>query len=132
MFVATLQLLIQAVQSLVGTPKKADLTYITIAIICFTVFAKLILFAFCRLQKNSPSAIALAQGKRNPIVIHPLDHRNDVLSNTFGVATALLGFYVRWWIDPTGSIIMSLYIMSNWFRTGFGKFAYLFTYESPC
>jgi divalent metal cation (Fe/Co/Zn/Cd) transporter len=51
------------------------------------------------------------------------DHRNDILSNTFGLAAAIIGaqFPIQaWWVDPVGGIVIGLYIMQNWFRIGIG------------
>jgi divalent metal cation (Fe/Co/Zn/Cd) transporter len=53
------------------------------------------------------------------------DHRNDLLINGFGVATSVLGAEVIWWIDPMGSIILSILISFLWLKTAYTKFQLL-------
>lgn len=108
MFVATLQLITTSVQDLVSQRSDISITIPVIVIMCFTIVSKLVLYLYCRVYASNSSVNALAQ-----------DHRNDVLSNSFGVATAFLGYYYFWWLDPLGAIVIGLYIMVNWFRTGY-------------
>lgn len=49
-----------------------------------------------------------------------------MVSNGVGVAAALIAFYFVWWTDAVGAIIIGLYIMVNWFRTGYSNFKFLF------
>ena len=61
------------------------------------------------IQMTDPTLEALAQ-----------DHWNDALSNTVA-AVALLVVYKNhhlWFVDPTGAILISLYIVHSWFVTG--------------
>ncbi len=76
-----------------------------------TIVLKIGLFIFCKTVKDSVSVDALAQ-----------DHRNDVVTNVFGLITAVVGHYWVWYIDPLGGIFIGLYIMQNWFRTGFSNY----------
>lgn len=43
----------------------------------------------------------------------------DVLSNSIGLLSALLGHRVPggWWMDPCGAIAIALYTIINWSRT---------------
>ncbi|XVE98999.1 hypothetical protein REPUB_Repub03eG0158200 [Reevesia pubescens] len=45
------------------------------------------------------------------------DHLFDVITNSIGLATAVLAIHFRWWIDPTGAIIIAIYTMGTWART---------------
>jgi len=45
------------------------------------------------------------------------DHRNDVICNTFGATTALLGHYVWKYMDPIGGLCVSLILMFSWGTT---------------
>eukprot|EP01120_Amphizonella_sp_Union-15-10_P005778 TRINITY_DN1758_c0_g1_i1.p1 TRINITY_DN1758_c0_g1~~TRINITY_DN1758_c0_g1_i1.p1 ORF type:complete len:485 (-),score=89.69 TRINITY_DN1758_c0_g1_i1:30-1484(-) len=109
MFTATLQILVEAVRTLTGGEENQNLDISTSTMILFgvTIISKFLLFIFCN-QFENISAQALAQ-----------DHRNDVILNTLAACTGVMGFYVLWWIDAVGGIIIGLYIMQNWFRTGF-------------
>jgi len=115
MFTVTFQLITQSAQVLASGHADINLSKSTIIIICTVIVAKTILFLYCWLQRGvSLSVDALAQ-----------DHRNDIMTNSFGVATAILGYYYLWWIDSLGAIVIGSYIMVNWFRTGFGYFSSL-------
>ncbi|KAI9161547.1 hypothetical protein LWI28_018509 [Acer negundo] len=45
------------------------------------------------------------------------DHFFDVITNSIGLATAVLAIKFYWWIDPMGAIIIALYTMGNWANT---------------
>ena len=45
------------------------------------------------------------------------DHRNDVATNTVGLASAMLGDRLFFWIDPLGAILLAMYIIYNWSET---------------
>ncbi|KAI0445437.1 cation efflux family-domain-containing protein [Xylaria telfairii] len=53
------------------------------------------------------------------------DHRNDLLINGFGILTSVGGSKLVWWIDPLGSIILSLIIICIWTHTAFQEFKLL-------
>ncbi|KAL4309608.1 hypothetical protein GQ457_01G007960 [Hibiscus cannabinus] len=76
-----------------------------IGIMVFVTLVKFILMVYCRQFKNE-IVRAYAQ-----------DHFFDVVTNSVGLATAVLAIHFKWWIDPTGAIIIALYTMSTWART---------------
>ncbi|XP_022943489.1 metal tolerance protein 9-like [Cucurbita moschata] len=45
------------------------------------------------------------------------DHFFDVITNSIGLATALLAIKFYWWLDPLGAILIALYTISNWAKT---------------
>ncbi|KAL5811518.1 hypothetical protein ACOSQ4_028086 [Xanthoceras sorbifolium] len=45
------------------------------------------------------------------------DHFFDVITNSVGLAAAVLAIRFYWWIDPVGAIIIALYTMGNWANT---------------
>lgn len=65
--------------------------------VCVTV-VKFVLMVYCRRFKNE-IVRAYAQ-----------DHLFDVVTNSVGLAAAVLAVHYYWWIDPTGAIIVSSYI----------------------
>ena len=79
-------------------------------------------FCFFWSVSGSSSVEALAQ-----------DHRNDVISNSVTIATALVAFYKPevWWLDPAGGIAIGVYIMIIWLRTGFLTMRMLTGYVAP-
>ena len=111
MFTATLQLLLSSIQVLIEQELELNVDMWTLIVLFTTIVLKLVLWLYCRTVGDSEAVNALT-----------VDHRNDVVSNIFGVTTALLGYHVRWWIDPLGAVFISLYLMFIWARTGFCKF----------
>ena len=77
-----------------------------IIIMAMTVFIKLACWFWSRLIKNS-SVQALAQ-----------DAMTDVVFNIFSIIFPLIGYYASlWWLDATGGLLLSLYVILNWSRT---------------
>jgi divalent metal cation (Fe/Co/Zn/Cd) transporter len=78
----------------------------TLCLLLGATFVKGVLFLYCNSMRDvSPSVMALAE-----------DHRNDVLSNTMAVFTALLSarYPALWWSDGLGAIIIAVYIIFMW------------------
>jgi cation diffusion facilitator family transporter len=110
MFTATSVVIIESISSLASQAKVEEITPIVGGILAFVVGAKLILFVLCCVvlrAHNSPTLEALMQ-----------DHRNDLITNTFGVGMVVLAYYYVWWLDGASAILMSAYIMVTWARTG--------------
>ncbi|KAL1823046.1 hypothetical protein DCAR_0310900 [Daucus carota subsp. sativus] len=76
-----------------------------IAIMVSVTVIKFLLMVYCRRFKNE-IVRAYAQ-----------DHFFDVITNSVGLVTAVLAIQFRWWIDPTGAIIIALYTISTWAKT---------------
>ena len=68
-----------------------------IGIMCSVTIVKFALMVYCRRFKNK-IVRAYAQ-----------DHFFDVITNTVGLAAAVLAIRYYWWIDPTGAVIVSSY-----------------------
>ncbi|KAK1576791.1 hypothetical protein Q3G72_016513 [Acer saccharum] len=76
-----------------------------IGIMVSVTAVKYALMMYCRRFKND-IVRAYAQ-----------DHFFDVITNSIGLATAVLAIKFYWWIDPMGAIIIALYTMGNWANT---------------
>ena len=77
-----------------------------------TTFLKFILYIWCVVmvkRTNNVTVEALAQ-----------DHLNDVLSNSAALAAAIATQWALslWFVDPVGAILISIYIIYSWARTG--------------
>lgn len=101
------QVLIEGIRQLVGEQHTHHLEHLvlTIGIMVGVIVLKFFLFLFCRKSK-SPSVQAYAQ-----------DHRNDVATNIVGLAAALVGDRLYYWVDPLGAILLAAYIIVNWSQT---------------
>lgn len=69
--------------------------YWMIGIMSSVTLVKFVLMLYCRRFKNE-IVRAYAQ-----------DHFFDVVTNSVGLAAAVLAVKFLWWIDPTGAIIVS-------------------------
>lgn len=76
-----------------------------IGIMVFVTVVKFILMIYCRRFKNE-IVRAYAQ-----------DHFFDVITNSVGLAAAVLAVKFFWWMDPTGAILIALYTINTWTKT---------------
>lgn len=53
----------------------------------------------------------------SPCLLPQQDHKLDILTNSVGLAAALLADRFVWWIDPVGAMLLALYTISNWGTT---------------
>lgn len=72
---------------------------------------KLILFIYCVTLSQHQTAKVLAQ-----------DHQNDLMVNSLGLITGIVGTKIASWVDPVGCIIIALIILQSWIRTLWGNF----------
>ncbi|ESW21185.1 hypothetical protein PHAVU_005G049300 [Phaseolus vulgaris] len=103
-----LQILIESARELISKSKpNMDPTKLhwMIGIMVGVTIVKFILMVYCRRFKNE-IVRAYAQ-----------DHFFDVITNSVGLAAAVLAVKFYWWIDPTGAIIIALYTINTWART---------------
>lgn len=103
-----LQILLESVRELIAKSHhdiSSSQEKWMIGIMVLVTVVKFILMVYCRQFKNE-IVRAYAQ-----------DHFFDVITNSVGLATAVLAIHFKWWIDPTGAIIIALYTMGTWART---------------
>ncbi|CAL5341444.1 unnamed protein product [Camellia sinensis] len=103
-----LQILLESARQLmakVGPNTNPEKEKWMIGIMVSVTVVKFALMVYCRRFKNE---IVRAYAK---------DHFFDVVTNTVGLATAVLAIRFYWWIDPTGAIIIALYTISTWAKT---------------
>lgn len=73
-----------------------------IGIMASVTVVKFVLLLYCRTFKNE-IVRAYAQ-----------DHFFDVITNSIGLAAAVLAVRSYWWIDPVGAILIALYTIVTW------------------
>ncbi|GKV29472.1 hypothetical protein SLEP1_g38399 [Rubroshorea leprosula] len=103
-----LQIILESVRELIsksGPEMSKEQEEWMIGIMVSVTVVKFFLMVYCR-QFNNEIVRTYAQ-----------DHFFDVITNSLGLATAVLAVHVRWWIDPTGAIIIALYTISTWAKT---------------
>ena len=98
------QVFIEGVQQLVGkehTHHLEDLQLV-IGVMIGVIVVKFFLFLYCRGSWN------------RSVQTYAQDHRNDVITNTFGLIAAIIGDRLYYWVDPLGAMILAAYIVQNW------------------
>ena len=86
--------------------------------VCVTI-VKFMLMVYCRRFKNEI------------IRAYAQDHFFDVITNSIGLAAAVLAIRYYWWIDPTGAVIVSSYaalLLLFFFLLRFFLFFFFFFY----
>ncbi|KAG9438997.1 hypothetical protein H6P81_019162 [Aristolochia fimbriata] len=103
-----LQILLESVREII-TKSQIDLDpekeKWMIGIMTSVTAVKFVLMVYCRRFDNEI------------VRAYALDHFFDVITNSTGLATAVLAIRFKWWIDPTGAILIALYTMGTWART---------------
>ncbi|EJD55411.1 CDF-like metal transporter [Auricularia subglabra TFB-10046 SS5] len=82
---------------------------------------KFLLFLYCFMFRKNSSQVAMLWE----------DHRNDLFINTFGILMSAGGSKLRWWLDPTGAIIIAVGVILSWTRTIYGQFGLLAGRSAP-
>ena len=86
--------------------------------VCVTI-VKFMLMVYCRRFKNE-IVRAYAQ-----------DHFFDVITNSIGLAAAVLSIRYYWWIDPTEAVIVISYAtLLSFFLSSLHLFFYHYTFDN--
>ncbi|GIQ88193.1 cation efflux protein, partial [Kipferlia bialata] len=105
----SLQLIVTALGVLMSSEVDFELDLFAEVSLILTIVLKIILYIVCkRAAKTSVNYGEMCNA-------YATDHLNDVLSNSFGFVFAVAGLYYKWWLDPTGSVCICMYIFVNWF-----------------
>ncbi|KAG2175094.1 hypothetical protein INT44_007572 [Umbelopsis vinacea] len=99
-------LIIESAQKLASGGHEPNLDIRSIAFVATALGTKALLYLYCRSLASHQSARVLAQ-----------DHRNDILVNSLGLLTGILGSKLAGWVDPAGCILIALIIMRSWIST---------------
>ncbi|KAG6605352.1 Metal tolerance protein 9, partial [Cucurbita argyrosperma subsp. sororia] len=103
-----IQILLESARELISKAqpdRDPDKVRWMVGIMASVTVVKLCLTVYCRRFKNEI------------IRAYAQDHFFDVITNTIGLATALLAIRFYWWLDPLGAILIALYTISNWSKT---------------
>ncbi|KAI9006448.1 cation efflux family-domain-containing protein [Hyaloraphidium curvatum] len=115
MSTVAIQLIVEGIKGVMSTgeePKQTDL--LAVAFIVGALVTKTALLVYCSMLSEFLSARTLAQ-----------DHRNDLIINGFGLATALAGVYLAGWVDPLGCLLVGVFILKSWASTAYEQIVLL-------
>ncbi|KAH7344414.1 CDF-like metal transporter [Rhizoctonia solani] len=123
MAAVNLVILVESVRALVdhAGEETNDLHIPAIVAVAAAFGVKFALFLYCYALRNSSSQVRMLWE----------DHRNDLFINGFGILTSAGGAKLKWWLDPTGALIIALGVMISWTRTIHGEFELLAGKSAP-
>lgn len=98
----TLYIIVQCIISLATADKTESNSTVALISMGITVGVKLSMWIVYRLLKH-PICDTLAD-----------DHRNDVFTNALGLFMYWGTEHIGWWMDSTGGILLSLFVLYNW------------------
>eukprot|EP01134_Creolimax_fragrantissima_P000343 CFRG0343T1 len=104
---ASMQVIWESLKRLYENDISIDLSGTAWVIMGLTVVSKACLYCYCR-NIATPTGQALAQ-----------DHYNDVISNGGAILFAVLASKIWLPLDPVGAILIAIYIMYSWMKTGY-------------
>jgi divalent metal cation (Fe/Co/Zn/Cd) transporter len=127
---AGLEVIVQSVQDMIdgwtGSRHDIKIDTLPIAVLCVTIGLKACLYITCRIlgcRDVTSSQVETLQD----------DHRNDVMTNICALGAAIIASRITylWFFDPIGAILLSLYIVMNWYHNGKSQIAYLIGKSAP-
>lgn len=110
---SSLQVIITSIKDIIDNfahpPAEFELSAWAFGVLGCAIVVKTILMFWCaKFRHTSSSCDALRQ-----------DHFNDICSNSMSLVFLLIAHYSgAWWLDPTGAVLLSLYIIVNWVKMG--------------
>lgn len=102
MSVCALYIIGQCMMALINHEIAPQTTKTAVCIMLFTITVKFFMWIIFK-WLGHPITLTLAE-----------DHRNDVITNSFGLFMYWGGAKLRWWMDSVGGIVISLFILQSW------------------
>ena len=110
---SSLQIIIEGIKDILHNlqvpPTTYDLSIWTLSVFSTVIVLKFGLYLWCRRYRHvSSSCDALYN-----------DHFNDICSNSLSLIFLIIAHFTgAWYLDPVGAILLSLYIIVIWIKTG--------------
>jgi len=118
-----LVVIVESVRSL-ASHKNGELNKLhipSLVAVAAALVVKFCLFLYCSSLRKSSSQVEVLWE----------DHRNDLWINAFGILMSAGGSKLRWWLDPTGGLIIALGVIVAWSRTVWEQFELLAGKSAP-
>ncbi|OHW98568.1 cation efflux family protein [Colletotrichum incanum] len=93
-----------------GQRTSEELHIVPIIIVGVAIFAKGSLMVYCFTYRKYPS-----------VHVFFIDHRNDIVVNSFGLIMSVVGDRFVWYLDPIGAICIALLILFSWVSNAFDQ-----------
>ncbi|OTB03677.1 hypothetical protein M426DRAFT_60118, partial [Hypoxylon sp. CI-4A] len=109
MTTVAIELLVESARTLGGGPSESkNLQLVPIICVCIAIFAKGSLMFYCLAYRKYPA-----------VHVFFIDHRNDIVVNSFGLIMSVIGDRFVWYLDPVGAICIALLILFSWVSNAF-------------
>ena len=109
MTTVAIELIIESARSLgSGHGDSSSLQVVPLVCVGIAIGAKFCLFCYCLTLMRYPAAHVFF-----------IDHRNDLVVNTFGLIMSIVGREYVWYLDPVGAMCIALLILYSWISTAF-------------
>ncbi|KAI2472920.1 hypothetical protein F4781DRAFT_293753 [Annulohypoxylon bovei var. microspora] len=109
MTTVAIQLLVESARALGGGETESkQLQIVPIVFVGIAIFAKASLMVYCLAYRKYPS-----------VHVFFVDHRNDIVVNSFGLIMSVVGDRFVWYLDPIGAICIALLILFSWIANAF-------------
>ncbi|KAK6223650.1 cation efflux family protein [Colletotrichum tabaci] len=106
-----IQLLVESGRALgEGQRTSEELHIVPIVIVGVAILAKGSLMVYCFAYRKYPS-----------VHVFFIDHRNDIVVNSFGLIMSVVGDRFVWYLDPIGAICIALLILFSWVSNAFDQ-----------
>ncbi|KIW02046.1 uncharacterized protein PV09_06548 [Verruconis gallopava] len=121
MTTVAVQLIVESSRAL-GEGKRTDSTLELVPLICVgvAIFSKFSLMLYCFFLRRYPACYVFF-----------IDHRNDIVVNSFGLVMSIIGTRLVWYIDPIGAILIALLILFSWASTAYEQIWLLVGKSAP-
>lgn len=127
MSVASIQMIVQSLESIISKTVDPTIELPTLLIMISTILTKMALVIVCKrfIRSFAPRPLdpytffSLFRFQDDPsIQVLAQDHRNDCISNFVALLCAYGAQHLWIYLDPIGAILVSIYIACTWFLTG--------------
>ncbi|KAJ8586486.1 CDF manganese transporter [Rhizopogon salebrosus TDB-379] len=116
-----LVVIVESVRALMSQEKDTGFHLQAILAVAAAVGVKFALFLYCYTLRSKSSQVEVLWE----------DHRNDLFINGFGILMSAGGSRLRWWLDPTGAILIGGGVIIAWGHTIYEQFGFLAGKSAP-
>lgn len=116
-----LVVIVESVRALLAQEKDTGFHLQAILAVAAALGVKFALFLYCFALRSKSSQVQVLWE----------DHRNDLFINGFGILMSAGGSRLRWWLDPTGAILIGAGVIIAWSHTIYEQFGFLAGKSAP-
>lgn len=116
-----LVVIVESIRAIMTQEKDSGFHIQAIIAVAAALAVKFVLFLYCLALRSKSSQVQVLWE----------DHRNDLFINGFGILMSAGGSRLRWWLDPTGAILIGAGVIIAWSYTIYEQFGFLAGKSAP-